>query len=154
MAHELPELPYATNALEPHIDARTMEIHHGKHHAAYVGNLNKAIAGKPELESLSIKDLCKQIKDLPSDIQTAVRNNVCGHFNHSLFWKVLSPSGGRRPERQAGGGESRPSSAASTPSKRSSPPRPRPASAAVGRGSASTPTASSASAAPRTRTTR
>jgi len=97
MAHELPELPYATNALEPHIDAKTMEIHHGKHHAAYVSNVNNAIAGKPELESLSIKDLCKKIKDLPADVQTAVRNNGGGHFNHSLFWKVLSPNGGGAP---------------------------------------------------------
>lgn len=91
MAFELPSLPYAHNALEPHIDARTMEIHHGKHHNAYVTNLNNAIAGT-EMEGKSIEDICKQHSDVP-----AVRNNGGGHFNHSLFWTVMSPNGGGTP---------------------------------------------------------
>ena len=97
MAHELPELPYATNALEPHIDAKTMEIHHDKHHAGYVSKLNDALKGKSDLESLSIKELCKKVSSLPADVQTAVRNNGGGHANHSLFWKILSPDGGGAP---------------------------------------------------------
>jgi len=92
MAFTLPALPYAFNALEPHIDARTMEIHHGKHHNAYVTNLNNAVAGKPE-ESLSIEELCKSISKYPA----AVRNNGGGHFNHSLFWTVLGPNAGGAP---------------------------------------------------------
>lgn len=91
MAFELPSLPYAHDALEPHIDARTMEIHHGKHHNAYVTNLNGAIAGT-EMEGKSIEDLCKSHSDVP-----AVRNNGGGHFNHSLFWTVMSPNGGGNP---------------------------------------------------------
>src|ERR1043165_8950576 len=92
MAFELPALPYATNALEPHVDARTMEIHHGKHHNAYVTNLNAAVAGKPE-ESLSIEEICKNISKYPA----AVRNNGGGHYNHSLFWTVLGPGAGGAP---------------------------------------------------------
>jgi len=92
MAFTLPALPYAFNALEPHIDARTMEIHHGKHHNAYVTNLNTAVAGKPE-ENLSIEEICKTVSKYP----VAVRNNGGGHYNHSLFWTLLSPSGGGAP---------------------------------------------------------
>jgi len=92
MAFTLPALPYAFNALEPHIDARTMEIHHGKHHNAYVTNLNAAVAGKPE-ESLSIEEICKNISKYPA----AVRNNGGGHYNHSLFWTVLGPGAGGAP---------------------------------------------------------
>ena len=92
MAFTLPALPYAFNALEPHIDARTMEIHHGKHHNAYVTNLNSAIAGKPE-ENLSIEEICKSVSKYPA----AVRNNGGGHYNHSLFWTLLSPNGGGDP---------------------------------------------------------
>lgn len=92
MAFELPALPYATDALEPHIDKETMEIHHGKHHQAYVDNLNKAIAGT-DAENLSIEDICKNI----SKYAPAVRNNGGGHYNHSLFWTVLSPDGGGNP---------------------------------------------------------
>lgn len=92
MAFTLPALPYAFNALEPHIDARTMEIHHGKHHNTYVTNLNNAIAGKPE-ENLSIEEICKTVSKYP----VAVRNNGGGHYNHSLFWTLLSPSGGGVP---------------------------------------------------------
>ncbi|MBS1950985.1 MAG: Superoxide dismutase [Mn] [Cytophagales bacterium] len=92
MAFTLPALPYAFNALEPHIDARTMEIHHGKHHNAYVTNLNNAIAGKPE-EQLSIEELCKNISKYPM----AVRNNGGGHYNHSLFWTIMAPHAGGAP---------------------------------------------------------
>jgi Fe-Mn family superoxide dismutase len=92
MAFTLPALPYAFNALEPHIDARTMEIHHGKHHNAYVTNLNNAITGKPE-ENLSIEDICANISKYP----VAVRNNGGGHYNHSLFWTVMAPNAGGAP---------------------------------------------------------
>jgi Fe-Mn family superoxide dismutase len=92
MAFELPKLPYAFNALEPHIDARTMEIHYGKHHNAYVTNLNAAIAGKPE-ESWSIEEICKNV----SKFSPAVRNNGGGHFNHSLFWTIMKTGGGGEP---------------------------------------------------------
>jgi len=92
MAFELPALPYAFNALEPHIDARTMEIHHGKHHQAYVTNLNNAIAGT-DAEKMSIEDICKNISKYPA----AVRNNGGGHYNHSLFWKVMKANGGGNP---------------------------------------------------------
>lgn len=92
MAFTLPALPYATTALEPHIDAKTMEIHHGKHHNAYVTNLNAAVAGKPE-ENLSIEDICKNISKYPA----AVRNNGGGHYNHSLFWTVMTPNAGGAP---------------------------------------------------------
>ncbi|MEN3944133.1 superoxide dismutase [Prosthecobacter sp. SYSU 5D2] len=97
MAHTLPALPYDKTALEPHIDAATMEIHHGKHHNAYVTNLNNAIAGKADLEALSIEDLCKNISSVPADIQAAVRNNGGGHFNHSLFWNIMGPNAGGAP---------------------------------------------------------
>ena len=92
MAFTLPKLPYDYKALEPHIDAMTMEIHHTKHHNAYVTNLNKAIEGKPE-ESLSIEDICKNISKYPMP----VRNNGGGHFNHSLFWNIMKPNGGGEP---------------------------------------------------------
>jgi superoxide dismutase, Fe-Mn family len=97
MAHELPPLPYPKDALEPHIDAQTMEIHHGKHHNAYVTNLNKALAGKPDLEKKSIDELITNLKALPDDIRTAVRNNGGGHWNHSMFWKIMGPSAGAAP---------------------------------------------------------
>ena len=90
MAFELPKLPYAYDALEPHIDAETMEIHHSKHHNTYVTKLNEAVSGT-EHENASLEDLVKNYKDLPSDIQTAVRNNGGGHYNHSFFWETLSP---------------------------------------------------------------
>ena len=97
MAHELPPLPYPKEALEPHIDAQTMEIHHGKHHNAYVTNLNKAIAGKADLEKKSIEDLISNLKAVPEDIRTAVRNNGGGHWNHSMFWKIMGPRAGGAP---------------------------------------------------------
>jgi len=92
MAFTLPALPYAFNALEPHIDARTMEIHHGKHHNAYVTNLNAALAGKPE-ENLTIEEICASISKQP----VAVRNNGGGHYNHSLFWTLMAPNAGGAP---------------------------------------------------------
>jgi len=97
MAHELPALPYAFDALEPHIDARTMEIHHGKHHAAYVNNLNKALEGHPELQQKSITELLSDLGVVPDGIRAAVRNNGGGHFNHSLFWNVMKKGGGGEP---------------------------------------------------------
>ena len=97
MAHELPALPYDFNALEPHIDARTMEIHHDKHHNAYVTNLNKALEGQGELASMSIEELCAKIASAPESVRAALRNNGGGHCNHSLFWKVMSAGGGGEP---------------------------------------------------------
>ena len=97
MAHSLPPLPYAFNALEPHIDARTMEIHHGKHHQAYVTNLNAALDKHPELQGKSIEDLLKGINSVPEDIRTAVRNNGGGHANHTMFWEIMGPDGGGAP---------------------------------------------------------
>ncbi len=96
MAFELPPLPYAQDALEPHIDARTMGIHHGKHHKGYTDNLNKAIAGT-NLESQSIEEILRNIDSVPENIRTAVRNNGGGYANHSLFWRVMSPDGGGSP---------------------------------------------------------
>ncbi len=97
MAFTLPNLPYAFDALAPHIDAKTMEIHHGKHHGAYINNLNKAIEGKKDLESKSIEDLIANINALPQEIRGAVRNNGGGHYNHSLFWTILGPKAGGTP---------------------------------------------------------
>ena len=96
MAYELPSLPYSHDALEPHIDARTMEIHHDKHHQAYVNKVNDAIAGT-ELENKSIEDLVADLAAVPDDILGAVRNNGGGHANHSLFWTVMGPGGGGAP---------------------------------------------------------
>ncbi|MEM1060592.1 MAG: superoxide dismutase [Verrucomicrobiota bacterium] len=97
MAHSVPDLPYAKDALEPHIDAMTMEIHHDKHHAAYVAKLNAAIEGKADLEAKSIEALIADLDAVPEDIRTAVRNNGGGHANHNLFWTVMSPDGGGAP---------------------------------------------------------
>lgn len=97
MAHTLPELGYAYDALEPHIDAKTMEIHYSKHHQAYITNLNNALAGKPELEAKSICELIGDLASLPEDIRGAVRNNGGGHFNHSFFWKLIAPGGAKAP---------------------------------------------------------
>ncbi len=97
MAHALPRLTYAYDALDPHIDAKTMEIHHSKHHQAYVDNLNKAIAGKKDIESKSIEDLISNLNSVPEDIRTAVRNNGGGHANHSLFWSIMAPKAGGEP---------------------------------------------------------
>ena len=97
MAHTLPALPYPTDALEPHIDKMTMEIHHGKHHQAYVTNLNAALDKHPELHTKTIEDLLKGINTVPEDIRTAVRNNGGGHANHSMFWQVMGPNAGGAP---------------------------------------------------------
>jgi len=96
MAYTLPNLPYATDALQPHIDAKTMEIHHGKHHNAYIAKVNAALEGA-SVDEQSIEDLCRNIESVPADIRGAVRNNGGGHANHSLFWTVMSPEGGGEP---------------------------------------------------------
>jgi superoxide dismutase, Fe-Mn family len=97
MPHTLPPLPYDVAALEPHIDAQTMQIHHGKHHQAYVNNLNAALDKHPELHDKSLEDLLKGINSVPEDIRTAVRNNAGGHHNHSLFWTIMGPKAGGEP---------------------------------------------------------
>ncbi len=97
MAHTLPPLPYAPDALEPHIDSQTMQIHHGKHHQAYVTNLNAAIEKAPELASWSLNDLNSKINSVPEAVRTAVRNNGGGHWNHSLFWTLMAPNAGGEP---------------------------------------------------------
>ncbi len=97
MAYTLPPLPYPPEALEPHIDKMTMEIHHGKHHAAYVTNLNAALEKAPELQSKSLEDLIKGINSVPEAIRTAVRNNGGGHINHSMFWQIMAPHAGGAP---------------------------------------------------------
>lgn len=97
MSHTLPALGYAYDALEPHIDARTMEIHHSKHHQAYITNLNNALAGKPDLEAKSLCEIIGDLASVPDDIRAAVRNNGGGHANHSFFWKVIAPGGASAP---------------------------------------------------------
>jgi Fe-Mn family superoxide dismutase len=93
--HQLPALPYAFNALEPHIDARTMEIHHDKHHATYIANLNKALEGHADLQGKSVDDLLRGLASLPESIRGAVRNNGGGHANHTMFWEIMGPQGGQ-----------------------------------------------------------
>ncbi|MED0664739.1 superoxide dismutase SodA [Bacillus badius] len=97
MAFQLPELPYAYDALEPHIDKETMNIHHTKHHNTYVTNLNKALEGQDELASKSVEEVIANLDAVPENVRTAVRNNGGGHANHSLFWQILSPNGGGAP---------------------------------------------------------
>ena len=97
MAFELPTLPYAPDALEPYIDRQTMEIHHGKHHNAYVTNLNKALESAPDWQNRKIEDILTNLNSLPEAIRTAVRNNGGGHANHSLFWQIMGPSSGGEP---------------------------------------------------------
>jgi Fe-Mn family superoxide dismutase len=97
MTHTLPPLPYAYDALEPYIDAKTMEIHHDKHHGAYVANLNKAIEGHPELQELAVEELLGRLGEAPEAIRIAVRNNGGGHMNHSMFWKIMKKGGGGEP---------------------------------------------------------
>ncbi len=98
MAFKLPELPYSYDALEPYIDTCTMYIHHTKHHGGYVNNLNKALSKYPEWQDKSIEELMRKLNELPEDIRTAVRNNGGGHYNHSLFWTIMSPNGGGMPK--------------------------------------------------------
>ena len=95
--HELPKLPYDFAALEPHIDAQTMQIHHGKHHKTYVDNLNKALEAHPDLQAKSLDELCREINRVPETIRTAVRNNGGGHWNHSRFWTWMAPNAGGAP---------------------------------------------------------
>ncbi|NBS59952.1 MAG: superoxide dismutase, partial [Betaproteobacteria bacterium] len=102
MAHTLPALSYAHDALAPHIDAQTMQIHHGKHHQAYINNLNAAIEKAPELASWSLDDLCRNIAKVPESVRGAVRNNGGGHWNHSLFWQVMAPNAGGEPGGELG----------------------------------------------------
>ena len=97
MAHEVPPLPYAFNALEPHIDEQTMRIHHDKHHAAYVNNLNTALEKHTDLQQKGVEDLIKGINTVPEDIRTAVRNNGGGHVNHTMFWEIMGPGTGGQP---------------------------------------------------------
>ncbi len=98
MAHVLPDLPYSYDALEPSIDAKTMEIHHGKHHQGYVNNLNAALENHPELQEKSVEDLISDLNSIPENIRNAVRNNGGGHANHSLFWPCMGPDAGGTPE--------------------------------------------------------
>jgi Fe-Mn family superoxide dismutase len=102
MPFELPPLPYAFNALEPHIDALTMEIHHDRHHAAYVNNANKALENYPEFQKKSLEDLLWSINQVPEDIRNVVRNNAGGHSNHSIFWTIMGPGGGGAPPGRLG----------------------------------------------------
>lgn len=97
MTYKLPDLPYAYDALEPHIDEETMKLHHDKHHNTYVENVNKALEGHEDLQKLSIEELVAKLDEVPEDIRTAVRNNGGGHANHSLFWEIMSPNGGGEP---------------------------------------------------------
>ncbi|RCX16207.1 Fe-Mn family superoxide dismutase [Fontibacillus phaseoli] len=113
MAHELPALPYPANALEPHIDEQTMNIHHDRHHNTYVTNLNAALENAPDLQQKSVEDLISDLDSVPESIRTAVRNNGGGHANHTLFWQIIGPGGGGTPtgaigeaiERELGGFE-------------------------------------------------
>jgi len=100
MAYTLPDLPYGHDALEPHIDPKTMEIHHGKHHGGYVSKLNAALEGHDDLAGKSVEDLIADLTAIPENIRTAVRNNGGGHANHSLFWTIMSPKGGGEPSGQ------------------------------------------------------
>src|SRR5262245_6630973 len=102
MPHALPPLPYAFDALEPHIDARTMEIHHGKHHQTYVTKLNDALKGNAELEGKSLNDLLANLSAVPENIRTAVRNHGGGHLNHSMFWPLMKAGGGGEPKGELG----------------------------------------------------
>lgn len=97
MAYEVPALPYAYSALEPYIDEETMHLHHDKHHAAYVNNLNNALKGHDDLAALSVEDLMRRINEVPENIRTAVRNNGGGHANHSMFWEIMGPHAGGQP---------------------------------------------------------
>ena len=103
MAFTVPNLAYGFDALEPHIDTQTMQIHHGKHHAAYVNNLNKAIEGKKDFEAKSIEDFIAHISAVPENIRTAVRNNGGGHYNHSMFWETIGPKAGGQPNGELAG---------------------------------------------------
>jgi superoxide dismutase, Fe-Mn family len=102
MAFEVPPLPYDYNALEPYIDTQTMQLHHDKHHAAYVNNLNNALQNQSQLASWTVEDLVQRINEVPEGIRTAVRNNAGGHINHSMFWQIMKPNGGGEPTGELG----------------------------------------------------
>jgi Fe-Mn family superoxide dismutase len=102
MAFEVPPLPYDYNALEPYIDTQTMQLHHDKHHAAYVNNLNNALQAHTQLASWTVEDLVRRINEVPESIRTAVRNNAGGHVNHSMFWQIMKPNGGGEPTGELG----------------------------------------------------
>ena len=102
MPHQLPPLPYDFAALEPHIDAQTMQIHHGKHHAAYVNNLNAAVEKHADLQGKSAEDLIRNLSAVPEDVRTAVRNNGGGHVNHTMFWEIMGPNAGGAPSGEIG----------------------------------------------------
>lgn len=102
MIFKLPKLNYAYDALEPHIDKLTMETHHSKHHQAYVDNLNKALEGEEKFQEMEIEEILKSLDELPEKIRTAVRNNGGGHYNHAMFWDIMSPNGGGKPEGELG----------------------------------------------------
>ena len=102
MAFEVPPLPYEYNALEPYIDTQTMQLHHDKHHAAYVNNLNNALQNQSQLASWTVEDLVQRINEVPESIRTAVRNNAGGHINHSMFWQIMKPNGGGEPTGELG----------------------------------------------------
>src|SRR5258708_32640663 len=104
MPFVLPPLPYGFDALAPHIDAKTMEIHHDKHHAAYIANANKALENHPTLAAKSVEDLLWGINEVPEDIRTVIRNNAGGHSNHSIFWTIMGPGGGGNPQGRLGDG--------------------------------------------------
>src|SRR5258708_24741448 len=104
MPFVLPPLPYGFDALAPHIDAKTMEIHHDKHHAAYIANANKALENHPTLAAKSVEDLLWGINEVPEDIRTVIRNNAGGHSNHSIFWTIMGPGGGGNPQGRIGDG--------------------------------------------------
>jgi Fe-Mn family superoxide dismutase len=98
MAYELPPLPYPSNALEPHIDAKTMEIHHDKHHQAYITNANKALEGHPDLAAKPVDELLADLNKIPESVRTVLRNNAGGHSNHTFFWKIMGPNAGGTPK--------------------------------------------------------
>ena len=102
MAFEVPPLPYDYSALEPYIDTQTMQLHHDKHHAAYVNNLNNALQNQSQLASWTVEDLVRRINEVPESIRTAVRNNAGGHINHSMFWQIMKPNGGGEPTGELG----------------------------------------------------
>ena len=132
--YSLPSLPYAFDALEPHIDAQTMQIHHGKHHQAYVNNLNAALEKAPEWQKKGLGEVLAQLDKVPEAVRTAVRNNGGGHWNHTAFWKLMAPKARRGRPRATWPTSSPRASAASTSSRSSSPPRPWGGSAPAGRG--------------------
>jgi superoxide dismutase len=145
--YELPALPYAYDALEPHIDARTMEIHHTKHHQTYVDKLNAALEGSGQAEYESVDDLMRNFDKVPDAIKTPVRNHGGGHANHSMFWKIMGPGGGGDATGDVAAAIND-ASATSMPSRRSSTPRPPTTSAAAGPGWSSTAASSTSSACP------